>query len=306
MRIRSQIPAFCSSWLPYAALLFSLLLLAACSRSAPPPTQAAPAAAPSSGTALPATPVVVTPTPTVVEAAPAESADPPQVLRVAVNLEFRPFVFKDESGSLAGFDIELINALSAAGNFEIAFVETPFEGIFDRLDVGEYDAVISALTVTDERLEQVDFTDIYFESGQALVSYLGAGQGLAVRTGNTAIQGVESLTETVRVGVKSETTGDTFATNQTSAEIVRFAEADEAVAALVAGELDAVILDIAVLARATQGEIMLVGPPVTQEYYAIAVAKSRPEVRDLLNEALATIRADGTYDQLVQRWFGAP
>lgn len=266
----------------------------------PPPAEPTAVVAP---TEEPTEAAILVPT-----ATPATASSAPGVLRVGINLEFRPFVYRDAGGKLVGFDIDLINALGAAGDFEIAYVETPFEGIFNRLNAGEFDAAISAITVTEDRAQQVDFTNVYFQSGQAPVSYFNAGQGLAARADDTTILGVESLTENVRVGVKRATTGDEFASNETTAEIVRFDDADAAMLALVAGEVDAVILDVSVLAKAVtdRGQIKLVGSPVTQEEYAIAVAEGDKETRDLLNSALEEVRRSGVYDQLVESWFGLP
>ena len=91
--------------------------------------------------------------------------------------------------------------------------------------------------------------------------------------------------------------------------MVEYAEAQQALDGLTAGEDDAVGLDISILADYTinnPGAIMLVGGPVTDEEYAIAVNKQRPEVLAMLNDALADVRANGTYDGLLRKWFGTP
>jgi ABC-type amino acid transport substrate-binding protein len=237
------------------------------------------------------------------------SASQTALLIVAVNAEFKPFIFMDENGNMVGFDVDLMNALSAAGNFEVGYEDRPFEGMIDAVAAGEYDAAISAITITDERREKVDFTAPYFQPGQAPVSFFSSGQGLAVRTDEATITGKESLTSGVIVGVKRSTTGDDYVSALDGVTVVRFDEASQALDALVEGEVAAVVVDIAVMTdyiKQSQGAVKLVGGPVTEEEYGIAVNKDRANVRELLDAALAQIREDGTYDQIFAKWFGSP
>jgi ABC-type amino acid transport substrate-binding protein len=288
------------------------LLLAACGGSSATATPAPPAAEatiPPTATAAEAPAATETPA----EAPGAASASQTAGIIVAVNAEFKPFIFMDENGNLAGFDVDLMNALSAAGNFEVGYENRSFEGMIDAVAAGEYDAAISAITITDARREKVDFTAPYFQPGQAPVSYFSSGQGLGVRTDETAITGKESLTSGVIVGVKRSTTGDEYASTLDGITVVRFDEAPQALDALVAGEVDAVVVDIAVITdyiKQSQGPegapVKLVGGPVTEEEYGIVVNKERANVREMLDAALAQIREDGTYDQIFAKWFGSP
>jgi ABC-type amino acid transport substrate-binding protein len=231
------------------------------------------------------------------------------VITVGVNPEFRPFIFVD-AGKGAGFDVDLLNAMAAAANFEVAYVITPFDEIFRGLEEGRFDAAISAITITDERKQRVDFTDPYFTTGQAVLSFYSPGQGLAVRTDNTAITGTASLTESVTVGVKSGTTGATFVAERTAAQSAVFPEAAPALQALADGQVDAVVVDIPVIAEYIKTQpaagIKLTGGPVTEEAYGIAVSKAKPELLQLLNDALRQVQVDGAYDRIFQKWFAAP
>ena len=294
-----------------------LLLLAACggSRKSAAPTESAgepTAEAASEPTVAPA--VAPTDAPTVAPEAAPESPGEPSAsqtagITVAVNVEFKPFIFMDENGNMAGFDVDLMNALSAAGDFEVGYQNRPFEGMIDALAAGEYDAAISAITINDKRKEIVDFTAPYFQPGQAPVSFFSSGQGLGVRTDETAIMGKESLTGGVIVGVKRGTTGDDFAGALEGVTVVRFDESQPALDALVDGAVDAVVVDIAVITdyiKPSQGAVKLAGGLVTEEEYGIAVNKGRTDVLEMLEAALAQIREDGTYDQIFAKWFGAP
>ncbi|MCB0049265.1 MAG: transporter substrate-binding domain-containing protein, partial [Caldilinea sp.] len=274
-----------------------VLLLAVAACGAPAATPAAPEVA-AEPTAAPE--AEESPTP-----APAQTG----IVTVGIDPSFEPFVFVKD-GKLSGFDVDLLNAMAADGDFEVAYVVSDFDEIFAGLQSGKYDAAISAITITDARKEIVDFTEPYFESGNAPVSFYNPGQGIAIRTDNTAITGPESLTEGVRVGVKSGTTGAEFAAENTTAELVEFVESKPALDALTAGEVDAVIVDIPVIVGYIKSNpnagLRVTGGPVTEEAYGIAVSKDKPEVLAKLNEALARVRGSDQYATLFNTWFGTP
>ena len=278
-------------------LILGVLLLAVAACGAPAATPAAPEVAPEP-TAAPE--AEESPTP-----APAQTG----IVTVGIDPSFEPFVFVKD-GKLTGFDVDLLNAMAADGDFEVAYVVSSFDEIFQGLQSGKYDAAISAITITDERKEIVDFTAPYFESGNAPVSFYNPGQGIAIRTDNTTITGPESLTVGVRVGVKTGTTGAAFAAEKTTAELVEFAESGPALEALAAGEVDAVIVDIPVIVGYIKSNpnagLRVTGGPVTEEAYGIAVSKDKPEVLAMLDAALAKVRAGDQYATLFNTWFGTP
>lgn len=235
---------------------------------------------------------------------------PVEALVVGVNAEFDPFEYRDEAGQLAGFDIDLINALAQASNIEVSFVDMDFNALIPAVVDGEVDLAISAMTPTEERAELVAFTDPYFSTDQSPVSYFSGGQGLAVRSDTTMIQTAADLTPGIKVGVKSGTTGDFYVVENTDAEIVRFDESPTALMALANGDVKAVVTDIAVIAEFVTDHpdlnVQLMGTPLTVESYAIAVSKERPDLLQIFNAALTKIRDDGTYDTLVEKWFQVP
>lgn len=229
------------------------------------------------------------------------SAEMPTVegtIQIGTNAEYQPFEFVDESGEIVGFDIDLMNALAATAGLDVEYVNTKWDGIFVALANGEFDAVISAVTITDERAQVVDFTEPYFNAGQAI----------AVRQENDTITGPEDLVEGVTVGVQLGTTGDIYVSDNTDAEVARFEEAPLAIQALANGDVDAVVVDAPTLADFLRANaelnLKIVGEPFTDEYYGIAVNKERTDLLEALNIALDRVKSDGTYDQIYNKWFG--
>ncbi|MBN1660124.1 MAG: basic amino acid ABC transporter substrate-binding protein [Anaerolineae bacterium] len=223
-------------------------------------------------------------------------AKPQKVYKVGTNAEYPPFEYVDDSGEIVGFDVDLMNAIAESAGFEFEWVNTRWDGIFVALQSGEFDAVISAATITDERAEIVNFSDPYFNGGQMI----------AVRSGETGISGPADLAGK-KVGVQLGTTGDIWLTEQTGAEVVRFDENTLAFQALANGDLDAAVADgptaiDIVKANPEMGLKMLDGV-YTEESYGIAVNREQSDLLAKINEGLAAIQADGTYDELYDKWF---
>ncbi|NPV07012.1 MAG: transporter substrate-binding domain-containing protein [Anaerolineae bacterium] len=220
-------------------------------------------------------------------------------IRVGTEAAYPPFENKDESGNIVGFDIDLMNAIAERAGFEVEYVDTPFDGIFVALQSGEFDAVISAATITSERAQIVDFSDPYFDAGLALV----------VRA-DSPYQAAEDL-EGQPIGVQLGTTGDMEATDRYGEENVRrYDDVLLAFQALISGDVEGVVNDLPVtegyMANNPESNLRLIPGMLTSEQYGIAVNKSRPELLAAINQALAEIKADGTYDEIYSKWITAP
>jgi len=242
---------------------------------------------------------------------PSTTAGPTRVLRVGVDVGFPPFTYIDADGRLAGFEIDLMNTLTSLGDFEVTYLPTTFQQLLPGLNEGEYDVALGAITVSEQRKERYAFTTPYFGQGVSPVSYFSAGQGLAVPVDST-VAGVADLGADEQIGVKRSTTGERWATENLDAQIVDYATASDAFDALVAGELDGVIIDVAVIASFLRSgdvpSVRLGAGPLTEEEYAMAVVldpDGENETLALLNDALA--KAEGpVFNRLIQRWFGGP
>jgi polar amino acid transport system substrate-binding protein len=223
---------------------------------------------------------------------------PTPTYKIGTNAEYPPLESVDESGKIIGFDPELMAAIAEKAGFKYELVNTRWDGIFVALQSGEFDAVISAATITDERRQTVDFSD----------PYLSAGQMLAVRMADKDTIKSPADLDGKKVGVQLGTTGDIWATENTKAEVVRYDEITLAFQALANKDVDAVLNDGptsgAIVVANPEMNLTLVGEPFTEELYGIAVNKGKPELLQAINKGLAAVKADGTYDKLHAKWFG--
>jgi polar amino acid transport system substrate-binding protein len=262
-----------------AGLLIGAMILSACGGAATPVATEAPPPPPTE--------------------APAPTEPPSEGLGtvvIGINAEYPPFEAVDDAGNIIGFDPELMTAIAETAGFDFEFVNTRWDGIFVALASGEFDAVISAATITAERAETVDFSDPYFN----------AGQMITVLASNTDIAGPEDL-EGKRVGVQLGTTGDIWLTDSTGAEVVRYDENTLAFQALGSGDVDAAVADgptaIEIVKANPELKLKVLDGVYTDENYGIAVNKDRPELLAAINAGLAAVKASGQYDEIYDKYF---
>lgn len=226
----------------------------------------------------------------------------PGVLTVCSDIPYEPFEFEDASSPIgfSGFDIELIQAIAATGDLEVAVVVSGFDGLTSgaTMAAGTCDLAISAMTITEERAEQIDFSEPYYDAVQSLLVF-----------GRDDLTSIEDLVEGVKVGVQSATTGEEYANaNVPGAEIVSYENEGDLMTALAAGTVDAVLQDLPVNANFAQNNegAEIVETYDTQESYGIALQKDRGDgLLEFINAGLASVREDGTYDGLFTKYFGS-
>nr|4ZV1_A Chain A, AncQR [synthetic construct]4ZV2_A Chain A, AncQR [synthetic construct] len=221
-------------------------------------------------------------------------------LRVGTEATFPPFGFKDENGKLVGFDIDLAKAIAKKLGVKVEFKPMDFDGIIPALQSGKIDVVIAGMTITEERKKQVDFSDPYFEAGQAIV----------VKKGNDSIKSLEDL-KGKKVGVQLGSTSEQHVkkvAKDAGVKVKKFDNFSEAFQELKSGRVDAVVTDNAVaLAYVKQNPnagVKIVGETFSGEPYGIAVRKGNSELLEKINKALEEMKKDGTYDKIYEKWFG--
>ena len=216
------------------------------------------------------------------------------LLVVGSDIAFEPFEFIQD-GEPAGFDIDLMNEIASRLGVEVEYVNASFDTIFTQLASGDFDAIISAITITEERQQTIAFTDPYFAANQAL----------AVSEGSD-IASVDDLAGK-QLAAQANTTGLDYANeNFTDATIVEFPTSEAAFTALRSGQVDAVFIDLPVVGQqeaSSEGEVVLAEEVDTGELYGIGVQQDNEGLVAAINEQLAAIIEDGTYEQFYSEWF---
>lgn len=225
-------------------------------------------------------------------------------IRLATEGAYAPFNFVTPDGQLAGFDVDIANALCAEMKADCTLVKQDWDGMIPALLARKYDAIIASMSITEERKEQVDFTDKYYHTPARLVAKKGAG---LVATAD----GLKGK----KIGVQRETIHDKFATDNWGevADIVRYGTQDEANLDVVAGRVDALLADVVALnegfLKTDSGkDFEFTGPEFTDAKWfgpgaGIAVRKQDKDLTEALNKAIAAIRANGTYDTIAKKYF---
>ncbi|MDQ3759076.1 MAG: basic amino acid ABC transporter substrate-binding protein [Actinomycetota bacterium] len=216
-------------------------------------------------------------------------------LFVGTDAPFEPFeIGTPEDPDFTGYDIEVMNAIGEELGLEVTYQNTGFNAIFRDTANGLFDTAAAASTITEEREQVVDFTDPYYEAQQALLV-----------AEDSDIATVDDLSDAT-VGAQDGTTGETYANDETEASEVRgFEQGPDAVNALVTGQVDAVIIDepVAVDAVESTDGVEVAETIQTDELYGFAVAPDNDGLREAMNEALATLKEDGTLADLYEEYF---
>jgi ABC-type amino acid transport substrate-binding protein len=213
-------------------------------------------------------------------------------LLVGSDIPYPPFEQGDPP-DYEGFDIDVINAVGEEMGLDVKIVDVPFDLVLTG-GSGRFDLAIAATTITPARENRIDFSDPYFESEQAL---------LVQADGD--IQSIDDLTSGTVVGAQDGTTGETYASDNTDAEIRAFPEIDDAYNAIAGGQVDAVINDVDAQNKAAEDnpDLEVVETYPTGEQYGIVFPQGSTALVDAVNEALATVKEDGTLDEIYQQWF---
>ena len=216
------------------------------------------------------------------------------ILTVGTDTPFPPFEI-GQPPDISGYDIEVMNAVAEQLGVEPEYTDTGFATIFRDTANGQFDTAAAASTILKPREKTVDFTDPYYEAQQALLVEEGSD-----------IASVDDLSGVI-VGAQDGTTGETYANDETDASEVRgFPEGPNAVSALTTGQVEAVIIDqpVAVDAVEKTGGVEIAEEIETNELYGFAVAPDNDGLREAMNEALATLKEDGTITDLYAEYFG--
>ena len=217
------------------------------------------------------------------------------ILVMATNAEFPPYEYH-EGNQIVGIDAEIAAAIAEKIGCELQIEDIAFDSIIPEVSSGKADMGMAGMTVTEDRMQNVDFSDTYAIARQVVI--------VRADSGITSLDDLQGLV----IGVQQGTTGDIYATDEFGDEYIeRYAKGMEAVQALTQGKIDAVIIDnepARVFITENEGLIIL-EEAYADEEYAIAVRKGNKELLDRINEALAELKADGTLDAIVAKYISA-
>ena len=228
------------------------------------------------------------------EEAAAPAAEGKEVLVMATNAEFPPYEFY-EGQEIVGIDAEIAAVIAEKLGYELKIEDMAFDSIIAAVDSGKADIGLAGMTVTEDRLASVNFSDTYATATQVVIV-----------TEDSPITGVADL-DGKKIGVQLGTTGDIYAGDIADATIERYNKGFEAVQALTQGKIDAVIIDnepAKVFVAENEGTKILEEDFAVEEY-AMAIAKDNTELLEKVNKALAELTEDGTLQAIVDKYISA-
>lgn len=224
-------------------------------------------------------------------------------IKIGTEGAYAPFNSLEADGSLVGFDIDIANALCEEMNAQCEFVTQDWDGIIPALLSGKFDAIIASMSITEERKEQVDFTNKYYNTPPAI----------AVPKDSTIAEATDAALAGKMIGAQSSTTHSNYAEEKLgSAELKLYPTPDEYKLDIANGRIDAVIDDVVVLSDWLATEdgacckilgTLTADPVINGEGAGIAIRKGEDELREKFNAAIEAIRANGKYQEINDKYF---
>ncbi|MES1041190.1 MULTISPECIES: transporter substrate-binding domain-containing protein [Peribacillus] len=228
-----------------------------------------------------------------------EEKKPEKVYKVGVDTTYPPFEFK-EGNEYKGIDIELINAIAKDQDFKIKLSPMDFGGIIPAMQANQLDVAIAGMSITEERKKVVDFSTPYFDAGLTIV----------VKKENTSTKTVKDL-KGKTIAVKKGTTGAKYAQDNATKlgiKVVQFNDSPAMFQEVANGNADALIEDYPVISYAIAQKdlgLKIVGDRLNGDQYGIAVLKGQNgDLLKKINDGLANLKKDGTYDEIIKTYLG--
>ena len=235
------------------------------------------------------------------ESTPESKSEKTPVYKVLTNATFPPFDTIDENtGEIIGFDMDLIAAIGEDQGFQVEFVDMAFESLIPAIETGNGDIIAAGMWSGDpERIAKVDFSETYWTDGAALL----------VKTENTAITGLDSLTADMKVATQIATNYaddlQAMVEEGTLGEAVILDGFDTCVLQLINGDVDAVMAGASIVQAYIDKNpeaLKVVGDKASYEDLGFAVQKGNAELLEKINAGLANVKENGTYDELLKKW----
>ncbi|PAV30842.1 amino acid ABC transporter substrate-binding protein [Virgibacillus profundi] len=216
------------------------------------------------------------------------------VLRVGFEGTYPPFNFL-EGENYDGFDVDIANELADRLGVETEFFATKWDSLIGGLDADKFDVIIAQMTVTEERKKNVDFTDPYVVTGSVLIT----------REDTEGISVLEDI-KGKKVGVGGGTTFEEVANSVDGADVKLYKSVNDYIQDLLNERLDVIINDQLLMSYNIQEEelpVKIVSDILNKDEIGMAVKKGSDELVERLNQELADMKEDGTYEEIYKKWF---
>ena len=216
---------------------------------------------------------------------------------VATDATWPPMEYVDENKNIVGYDIDLMNAIAEKAGFEVEYKNVAWDGIFAGLGAGEYDAIISSVTILPDRAELYDFSEPYLDAGQIIVTGI-----------DSDITGPDDSLVGKTVGAQLSTTGAFAIQEMEGVTLEEYDEVGLAFEDLLAGRIDAVVADtpvaadFALLRDEYKDNFKIAGEAFTDEYLGILVQKGNSELLDKINAGLKAVQDAGLDEEIKNNW----
>ena len=221
-----------------------------------------------------------------------------QDLRIAFDVPYEPFEYKDDNGELTGFEVELASAMCEELEANCEFVTQAWDGMIPGLIARKFDLIMSSMSITEERAKRVLFSDPY---------YITPGGWFGPESFNTDVTDLEAM-DGKTVGVQRGTTMDTYVTENmhSAVTIKRYTTAEDMVLDLEGQRIDVAFVDYPVGEQTilNRDGYKEVGEPVKLgEGVGVAMRKRDAKLAKEINAALKTLKENGTYDDIMAKYF---
>ena len=224
-------------------------------------------------------------------------------LHMSTNAAFPPYEMMTDDGGFEGIDVEVAEAIAKKLGLELVVDDMGFDAALTAVQTGQTDIAMAGITVTDDRLEVMDFSDSYATGVQVVI----------VKEDSPAVQSIDDLASAAMIGTQKATTGYIYCSDTPENggygedHVIAFDTGALAVMALVNGQVDAVVIDNEP-AKAYVAEnpgLEILDTEFAVEDYAIGFAKGNTALKDAVNTAMAELKADGTFQKIVDKYITA-
>ena len=223
-------------------------------------------------------------------------------LHMSTNAAFPPYEMTTDDGGFEGIDVEVADAIAQKLGLELVVDDMGFDAALTAVQTGQSDIAMAGITVTEARLEVMDFSDSY-----------ATGVQVVIVPEDSPIQTIDDLANAEVIGCQAATTGYIYASDTPENggygedHVTAYENGALAVMALVNGQIDAVIIDnepAKAFVEANEG-LKILDTPWVEEEYAIGVAKGNTDLLDAINAVMEELKADGTFQSIVDKYITA-